>query len=689
MKNQQKSHKSTASHTAKPTHSVHTSKKGHTKSPNKNNAKKFHHSAPARKQNKGPQIKSGTTLIGTLLVSARGYGNIRLPDQKENISIDPTELNTGLHGDMVEVVIDTKTKRYPTAKVTKIISRGKVGFTGVLNQVDGVYQLKADDPRMYRTMIISKDALNGAKVGEKVFCEITKWEDVKAEPVGKVSKILGMPGQNNAEMTGIALERGFSADFPRDVEMEANEWAEKGITADEIAGRKDMRGVPTCTIDPVDAKDFDDALSVKMLPDGNYEIGIHIADVSHYVRPGTALDREALARATSVYLVDRTIPMLPEALSNDLCSLKPNVDRLVMSAILTLTPDARIVSAWYGKTVIHSDKRFAYEEAQVVLETGEGPMKDELLLLNSLAKKLLAKRIQEGTLILDTDEVKFELDEHGVPIRAYRKVRVDAHKLIEEFMLLANKKVAEVFKAEEKKDGIGVYRIHGLPDADKIADFTFLVENLGYTVPKGPMTPKIFDTLLKELAQAPEKDMITSVLIRSMAKAVYSTKNIGHFGLGFDDYTHFTSPIRRYPDLVVHRMLQAILTHHSIRSKDMKHYEKMMLHSSERERNAADAERASIKYKQVEYMMTRIGSEYLGVITGLTERGLFVEELETKSEGMVQSKELGNDIFVLGERDLALIGKKTKKRFRVGDQIKIKVLRADLADRVIDYGLAQ
>ncbi len=635
-----------------------------------------------------PKHKAGAPLTGTLLVSARGYGNVRVEGWKELISVEPADLNTGLHGDLVEILLNAQTKHYRTARVTKVLSRSKVGFTGVLQQTDGVYQLKADDPRMYREIIIPKDELFGAKSGEKVFCEIILWKDAKAEPLGKVTKILGKPGNNNAEMLGIALERGFPSDFPADVEQEAQDWEKRGISEAEKAGRRDMRKVPTCTIDPIDAKDFDDALSVQVLPDGNYEIGIHIADVSHYVKPGTALDREAFARGTSVYLVDRTIPMLPEALSNDLCSLKPNVDRLAMSTIVTMTPDAKVIDAWFGKTVIHSAKRFSYEEAQLVLDTGEGPMLNELELLNNLAKRLLAKRQEHGTLILDTDEVKFKLDEHGVPLEAFRKVRGDTHKLIEEFMLLANRKVAEEFKKEEKRDGIGVYRIHDLPDADKIADFTYLVENLGYTMPKGKLKPKMFDQLLKELAHAPEKDMITSVLIRSMAKAIYSTKNIGHFGLGFEDYTHFTSPIRRYPDLVVHRLLQNILTHKPIRTKDQKHFEKMMLHASERERNAAEAERASIKYKQVEYMQTRIGEEYIGVITGVTERGLFVEELETKSEGMIQLKELGNDFFSLAERDMALIGKKTKKRFRVGDQIKIKVLRADLADRVIDYGLA-
>jgi ribonuclease R len=661
---------------------AHDKHKSHHK-PHRDNGPRFHASS------KNPKTKPGAPLTGTLLVSARGFGNVRIPGWKETVSVDPNDLNTGLHGDMVEITLNADNKRYSTARVTRVLSRSKVGFTGVLTQADGVYQLKADDPRMYRDIVIPKDKLHGARSGEKVFVEIKEWKDAKAEPIGTVSKILGKPGNNNAEMIGIALERGFPSDFPKDVEEEAHALQKKGITENEIAGRRDMRQVPTCTIDPIDAKDFDDALSLHVLPNGHYEIGIHIADVSHYVRPGTALDREAFARGTSVYLVDRTIPMLPEALSNDLCSLKPNVDRLAMSTIVTMTPDAKITDVWYGKTVIHSQKRFSYEEAQLVLDTGEGPMLNELTILNTLAKKLLTMRIHHGTLILDTDEVKFKLDEHGVPLEAYRKVRGDTHKLIEEFMLLANRKVAEVFKKEEKRDGIGVYRIHDLPDADKIADFTFLIENLGYSMPKGTMKPKMFDQLLKELAHAPEKDMITSVLIRSMAKAIYSTKNIGHFGLGFEDYTHFTSPIRRYPDLVVHRLLQNILTHKPIRSKDQKHFEQMMVHSSERERNAAEAERASIKYKQVEYMQTRIGAEYIGVITGLTERGLFVEELETKSEGMVAIKELGSDFFTLAERDLALIGKKTKRRFRVGDQIKIRVLRADLADKAIDYGLVE
>ncbi len=637
---------------------------------------------------KHPSQKT-TTLIGTISVSTRGTGYFRSDPKKPSIIIDERDLATALHGDTVEVSLNAGRKgKDQTGRVTKIISRAKAGFSGILRLQDGVYSLLADDPRMYRGIIIAKEHLNGAKKGEKVFVEITAWESAKTEPVGRVAKILGMPGHNDAEMMGIALERGFSEDFPADVLKEAHAYEEKGITETDHKGRRDMRKIATCTIDPVDAKDFDDALSIQTLPNGDYEIGIHIADVSHYVRPGMALDRESFNRGTSVYLVDRTVPMLPEALSNDLCSLKPNVDRLAMSAIVTLSPEAKIKDVWYGKTIIHSDKRFSYEEAQKVLDTGKGPLYDELVILNTLAKKLLKKREIEGTLILDTDEVKFELDADGVPLRAFRKVRGDTHKLIEEFMLLANRKVAEVFKATEKKDGIGVYRIHGLPDSDKIADFTYLIEKLGYSLPKGKMHPKIFNELLEAIKDTPEKDLITHVLIRSMAKAVYSTKNVGHFGLGFEDYTHFTSPIRRYPDLMVHRLLQAILSGKHITSKEQKNFERMAMYASERERNAAEAERASIKYKQIEYMSKRIGEIYTGVITGVTERGMFVEELETKSEGMIQLRDLTDDFYMLSEKDLSVVGKKTKKRFRVGDQIKIKVVKADLIDRVIDYALA-
>lgn len=651
------------------------SSKGHSKQPAH---KKPTHHAPSTKK----------TFTGTLLVSPRGFGNVRLDGQKDLVSIDPSDLNTGLHGDIVEMVMNPKKKHYDTGKIVSIVSRAKSGFAGTLFQKDGGYAVKTDEPRMYRDILIPKEAVGVAQVGEKVFATITEWNDPAKEPIGAITKVLGKVGENNAEMLGIALERGFDQDFPPLVAAEADAIQAHGITDEEKAGRRDMRQIPTCTIDPVDAKDFDDALSIQTLTNGDYEIGIHIADVSHYVRPGTAIDREAFNRGTSVYLVDRTIPMLPEALSNDLCSLKPNVDRLAMSAIIVLDKDANVKDTWYGKTVIHSAKRFSYEEAQGVLDAGEGTLYDELIILNTLAKKILAKREAAGTLILETDEVKFELDADGVPLRAYRKVRGDTHKLIEEFMLLANRKVAEVFKAEEKKDGIGIYRIHDLPNEEKIADFAYLIEKLGYTFPKGKMHPKLFKDLLVELKDAPEKDMLTSVLIRSMAKAVYSTKNVGHFGLGFEDYTHFTSPIRRYPDLMVHRMLQAILTHHSITSKDQKAYERMSLHSSERERNAAEAERASVKYKQVEYMQTRVGEIYSGVITGVSERGLFVEELETKSEGMIQLRDLGDDFFTLMEKDLSVVGKNTKKRYRVGDEIKIKVMKADLATKTIDYALA-
>ncbi|MBX4215457.1 VacB/RNase II family 3'-5' exoribonuclease, partial [Candidatus Parcubacteria bacterium] len=502
--------------------------------------------------------------IGTLAITGKGIGYVRVKDAEkgDDIEIDPKSLGTGLHGDTVKVRVLAKRNRdgKQMGEVTEVLARAKAGFAGVIEVERGVFFLVPSDIKMYTDIVIPEASLNGAKVGQKVFVAIVEWNDQHKSPIGQVVEVLGEPGEHNAEMTGIALEKGFREGFPHDVETEAEALQKKGISEEELKGRRDFRPITTFTIDPVDAKDFDDALSYKKLSDGKVEIGIHIADVSHYVRPGTALDKEATKRSTSLYLVDRTIPMLPEGLSNDLCSLNPKEDKLTMSAVFVLDENAKVVEEWYGKTIIHSDKRFSYEEAQETLNKKSGVFYEELDHLNRLAKKLLQKRFDAGAIAMDQEEVKFELDEKGVPLRVFKKVRQDTNKLIEEFMLLANKHVAK-FVAEMEEEAVFVYRVHDNPDYDRMRDLTLFLKSLGYELPQkdGLVEGKALNHLIQSLEGKPGKDTIQTAIIRSMAKAVYTTKNIGHYGLAFEHYTHFTSPIRRYPDVMVHRLLEKYL----------------------------------------------------------------------------------------------------------------------------------
>lgn len=637
-------------------------------------------------------------LTGTLTVTRKGSGFVRPSDPElfktyQKIEIDSAFLNMGLHGDTVEVLLHPYKKGMPyTGEVTKIIQRGKFGFSGILEEKAGAYFLIPADNRMYTNILIPKESLGGGKMGEKVFGIITKWENRHSTPEGAITHVLGKKGDNNAEMLAIALEKGFDETFPVEVVKEAHA-LKAPISKEEIAQRRDFRDVTTFTIDPVDAKDFDDALSFKNLGDGTYEIGIHIADVSHYVQLGTELDKEARRRATSVYLVDRTIPMLPEALSNDLCSLNPNTDKLTMSAVFVMDDNGIIKSEWYGRTIIHSDKRFTYEDAQEILNKGEGLYFDELHILNSIAKKLTKKRFEMGAISLDQDEVRFTLDKNGVPLDVYRKVRGDTNRMIEEFMLIANRKVAEHIGKTKKgtEEKVFVYRIHDKPSKEKIEDLVFFLKSLGYKLPinkDGTVSPKDINALIHSLEGKPEKETIHTMIIRSMAKAVYSTKNIGHFGLAFSFYTHFTSPIRRYPDVVVHRLLDEYGHGHTIKKSSWKDYEDVSLFSSRREKEAADAERGSIKYKQVEYMSTRIGQVFDGIITGITEWGLYVEEKNTKCEGMVRFKDLPGDFYEFDQKHMMIVGKKTNKKFRLGDKLKIKVTNTDIEHQNIDYSPA-
>lgn len=634
----------------------------------------------------------GAHVEGTINISTKGIGYVKVRDLGISIEIPREALNRAFHGDTVLAeVTSLPPLENPLGKVVDITRRAKVGYSGTLSFENGAHCIVTNDGRMYTPIVIPTEKLSGAQQGDKVFCAITDWPDPMGTPSGEVVRVLGKPLENNAEMLSLALEKGFDDSYPAAVEQEAKAIHEHGITREEIEGRRDFRSITTFTIDPADAKDFDDAISVQFLPNGNTEVGIHIADVSHYVVPGTALDTEAYRRATSVYLVDRTIPMLPEVLSNELCSLNPDVDRLTMSAVFEIAPDFSIKSEWFGKTVIHSHQRFTYENAQDVLDKQEGPFLKELNAALVIAQDLEKKRFEDGAMSIDQDEVKFVLDETGHPTGVYLKTRGQTHHMIEELMLLANRKVAEFIATHEKHaDAVFVYRIHDKPDLDRMADLHLFLKRLGHNLPldkDGIIPSRALNDLMISLEGKPERDTIQTAVVRSMAKAIYSTKNLGHYGLAFKYYTHFTSPIRRYPDLVVHRLLFEYLKENHIAHKHIEEYDKITAHSSQREKEAADAERASIKYKQTEYMADRIGKQFDGTITGVSQNGIFVEEKESKCEGMIRLRDLGHDYFEYNDKELAVIGKSTKKTFRIGDKVRFTVANADIVKRLIDYKL--
>lgn len=639
-------------------------------------------------------LSIGSIFEGIINISTKGIGYVKIRDLGISVEVPREALNRAFHGDLVSVQITelaSPLHENPYGKIIEIPRRAKIGYAGTLSFEQGAHCIVTNDGRMYTPITIATEHLNNAKQGDKVFCSITDWPDPMGAPRGEILKVLGKPFENNAEMLSLALEKGFDNEYPVEVEAEAKAISEHGITEEEKANRRDFRQITTFTIDPEDAKDFDDAISIQFLSDGNIEVGVHIADVSHYVRPGSALDTEAYRRATSVYLVDRTIPMLPEALSNDLCSLNPEVDRLTMSAVFTIDPNMKIVHEWYGKTVIHSHQRFTYESAQKVLDTKEGPFLKELEAALRIAQYLEKERFENGAMVLDTVEVKFKLDENGVPLSAYVKQRGPTHHMIEELMLLANRKVAEfITKGDKDNSRIFVYRVHDNPDPERMQDLQLFLKRLGYKVPtneEGIIPARALNDLIQSLEGKPEKETVQTAIVRSMAKAIYSTKNIGHYGLAFEFYTHFTSPIRRYPDTIVHRLLTEYLNDGHIEKEHWDYYDKACQHSSQREKEAADAERASIKYKQVEYMSTRVGQIFEGTITGVSTNGIFIEEKETKCEGMARLRDLGADFFEYREKEMAIVGRKTQKIYRVGDSVRFKVSNADIIKRLLDYVL--
>ncbi len=631
-----------------------------------------------------------TYVIGKVDMTADGSAFIMTEDEFENdIFIAPRKVRNALHGDTVKAYVYAKSRgKHKEGEVVEILQRAKMEFTGIVKLSDKFAFFIPDDRKMLHDIFIPAAEINGAQNGEKAIAQIVDWPEGARNPIGRIKHILGKQGENNTEMTAILAEYGFPLSFPEAVEKEANAIPDE-INKDEIAKRRDFRDTLTFTIDPFDAKDFDDAISFKELPNGNIEVGIHIADVSHYVNPGTELDKEAFQRGTSVYLVDRVIPMLPEHLSNGVCSLRPNEDKLCFSAVFELDKEANIHAQWFGRTIIHSDKRFSYEDAQELLETKTGAYSKELLILNGLAYKLRDQKFKHGAISFESAEIKFKLDEYGKPIGVYTKERKDAHKLIEDFMLLANKKVAEfVAKKEKGKQKLTfVYRFHDTPKEDAILGFAQFALKFGYKVDttSGRETARSLNHLMEDVEGKVEQNVLTNLAIRSMAKAVYTTKRHSHYGLAFDYYTHFTSPIRRYPDVMAHRLLAHYLTNG--KSVNEEEYEKMCLHSSQMEKKAADAERASVKYKQAEYLQDNVGQQYTGIISGLTEWGMYVEIVENKCEGMIRLRDINDDFYVLDEKNYCIIGQRKKKKYQLGDEVLILVKKVDLSKRQIDFSL--
>ncbi len=618
-----------------------------------------------------------------------------LPSSTEDFEVQPENLNAALNRDTVRIEnLKREVLGRKQARVVEILERHKTEFVGTLEKDEAGFFLVPDDKRMYRDIFVPADKSLEARAGDKVQVKIVEWSDPSKSPKGEVRRVIGPAGEHNTEMLGIVYESGFEVDFPSEVEQEARAWKEKYEQEDKLKDRRDFRDLTTFTIDPADAKDFDDAISLKTLPNGDYEVGIHIADVSHFVVEKTELDKEARKRGTSIYLVDRTIPMLPEVLSNDLCSLNPNEPKYAFSAVFVMDKNGVVKERWFGKSLIESDKRFTYEEAQEILDLPAGrqakePFEEELKTLDTLAKKLRVEKFKNGAIEFESEEVKFELDEMGKPIRVYKKERKDTHKLVEDFMLLANREVATHMHAVNKNNSRAafVYRIHDAPNREKIINLATFVKALGFELKNkdGETTAENITKMLQSVEGSPAEMLVKTAAIRAMSKAIYSTSNIGHFGLAFEYYTHFTSPIRRYPDLMVHRLLQRFIEQGKIEQDEILKYQKLCDDSSEREMEAAEAERSSIKYKQVEYMQEHLGEEFDAIISGVSEWGIYVEELNTKAEGMVKLRDMKDDFYELNEKLYAIVGKNTGKKYSLGDKVRVKLIASDPKRKTLDF----
>ena len=646
---------------------------------------------------------SSDTFEAIISTTGTGVGFVtppHEPDEEVDDLVVPNDyIGNAYDGDTVEVKPrpDVKNDRgdLMIAEVTEVIRRARETFVGTIQKNGSTYFLLPDHKRMYQYIFVrtSEDIPDKYKVQ----VEITDWGDVNKDrnPAGKVLEVLGPKGDHEVEIQSILKDKGIEVDFPADVMEEASQLENWSIEDVDLSQRKDFREITTMTIDPASAKDFDDAVSFERLEDGNYKIGVHIADVSHFVEPGTAIDREARKRAFSVYLVDRTIPMLPPILSNDLCSLNPAVDRLAFSSEFTMTPEGNVIDRWFGKGVIHSDQRFSYEEAQEQIDTDNGEYSDELRILNNIAKTLRNRRFASGSINFHGEEVNFKLADDGTPISITKKEHLDTHKLVEEYMLLANREIAQEIQRMTEDEGekhFFVYRVHGLPDRDRLAELGTFLEALGYDfeLEKGKeVSHGVINGLLDQAAGQPEEGLVNTEVIRTMDKASYQTANKGHFGLAFKYYAHFTSPIRRYPDLMVHRLLYKHLNDLAVPSQEFNAYQAAAEHASMREREVMDAERDSISYKRTEYMSEHVGEEFTAVISGISKHGFYIEEKATLANGLVSVRSLNDDYYELDKEQYALVGRDSGKSFTLGDEVKVKLTGVNVDNREIDFSLVQ